>query len=798
MAGEVTLPTIDVTGAPEPATPQGTPALAFGGRVAMVNPDGTVGMVDKADATTALAQGLRPATRAEFDSEDMGAAGQVASGAIGASRGLTFGLSDTAIVGASRALGGEKAAEEYREALNRAKEANPGASLGGEIAGSLAGAFLMPGGGSSAAVKGEGLLARGASRFLAAAPRAALEGAAMGVGNQLSEDTLGNHELNAEKYVASAFKGAVYGGLLGGSLHAAGGAVADKARTFYGAATRGGEALAEGGVYRTAGKLAEDGAEKEASPFMSWLREKVVGGAEEQAFKATGAKIRDVQKLGASAEAQVDRSRRIGRRLLDEGIVTGTASQEQIARRLTAKVKSVGEELGALRASLDKALERPDASKIASRFEAEVMRPLSEVPLGEIEGKPAAAFVESMLEKGGERPDFATLFKYRKRLDTLLERGGEYSRVPGGPAKPGAEQLRALRGIVEEEFEQAGERAAKELGGSFLTEYKLGKEAYSDLITAEKIITKEVARGNANRAISLTDTISGGAGLIAGGAVGQIAGALGNKMLRTYGNQAAADILNRASRLEFLARASAQVDAKITNGVKGFLSGTKAEATATVGPKVTQATVAAIREATRDPAALTAKVGEMLGGRGLNEAAPKTSQAMANTVMRIAAHLQNVAPKEPAPTGVSFVPQRSRPGSASEQARFADAVEAANDPVAVIDDLRRGRVSRVKVEALKACYPQLYQQVRSEIASQAAELRPNLTQQQQIGLSVLFDVPVSAIMQPQNIRAFNQSFAQGANPEQSGEAGGQQPVQPGRGLARKGSLASGFDKQEAP
>ena len=191
----------------------------------------------------------------------------------------------------------------------------------------------------------------------------------------------------------------------------------------------------------------------------------------------------------------------------------------------------------------------------------------------------------------------------------------------------------------------------------------------------------------------------------------------------------------------------------------------------------------------------------MLGGRGLDTAAPNTSQAISTTALRIGAYLRDKAPKDPAPTGASFVPQRPRAGSATEQAKFAEAIEVANNPISVVDDLRRGRVSREKVEALKACWPELYQQIRSEIASQSVEIRPKLSQQQEIAMSVLFDVPVSAIMQPQNIRAFNQSFAQGADPSKAGEAGGAQPMQPTsgvRGLNRKGSLASGFDKVGAP
>lgn len=775
-----TLPEVEVEGAAPPPLPQEPPpgfSFRIGGKSPVVNPDGSVGLIDPKDEQAALEQGLRPATLAEFDRADQGTVGKVASAVIGAGRGVSFGLTDPLLIEGSRFIGGDREAEDTRQALNRAKNANPTESLGGEIAGSLAGMVLLPGSsGARGAVAGESLLARGASRFLAAAPRAALEGAGIAAGQQASEDALGGHEATAQKYVASIAGGAVFGGILGGALHAGGGLAADKARALY-------------------GRVTADLAEREGSPFMSWLRDKITAGAEDQAFKATGAKLKDFQKLGVTAEAQAEKAQRIGRRLLDEGIVTATASQATIAERLTAKVRQVGQELGALRSGLDKALERPSTETIANRIQAEVLAPLERLPGTQTEAAAVRNYALDFIEKAGERPSFETLHEFRRALGDKLN-PKLWAKIPGS-APPAAVELGKVHRILEEEFEQAGERAAKELGTDFGDKYRLAKAAYADLKTAQDIVTKEVARGGANRSISLTDTISGGAGLVAGGGLGGVAAAIGNKAVRTYGNQVAASVLDRASRLEMLQRASEHVNGQIASGVRGFLSGA-GKGAGEKAPAVTAATVSAIREATRDPSALTARVGEMLGGKGLDEHAPKTAQAMASTVMRIAAYLRDKAPKDPTPTGVSFVAEKPRTPSATEIATFAEAVEAANNPMSVVDDLRRGRVSREKVEALKACYPLLYAQVQSEIASQGAELRPKLTQQQQIMMSVLFDVPVSAIMQPKNIRAFNQSFAQGADPNQSGEAGGAQPMPGARGLNRKGSLASGFDQHEAP
>lgn len=787
MADAVSLPEMTVEGGapvPEQAPLQGIAPAP--GMFAIKEADGSVSMVKQEDAEAAVAAGAEPATDIDIAQQDWrgGLAGQAASALIGAGRGLTFGAFDPLAIGVSRALGGDASAEDTRRALRTAKEVNPTASLGGEIAGSLAGMAVLPGGAGGSTLGAESTLGRAAARFATAAPRAGIEGAALGVGQQASEDALGDHAFNGEKYVAAGVGGAVFGVLLGGALSAAGGAVGDKLRPLYGKIGSEAEAVA-GGPYRAAGKTAEAVEEAaQRSPARQWLADQ----AEQQAFKATGAKLKDFQKLGATAEAQAARSGRIGRTLLDEGIVDATASQETIAQRLAAKTKQVGEELGAMRAKLDTALERPSTAAIVERVQKEVLAPLERLPGTQTESAAVRAYLDDFAVKAGERPDFKTLHEFRRALDEKLN-PKLWLKVPG-TAPPAAVELGKVRGILEEEFETAGERAAKELGDTFGEKYQLAKQLFSDLKTAENIVSKEVARGNANRAISITDTIAASHGGVTGMAMGAA-----NKLVRTYGNQVAASLLNKASRLGMLQRAGESVDGAIKSGVRDFLTG-KPAGKAPAAPKVDAETVRAVREAVRDPAALTQRVTDALGGRGLTEAAPKTTQAVASTIMRLAGHIRESAPKEPPQTGVSFLPKPAREPSKTDMARFAQVIEAADNPMSVVEDLRRGKLTPEKVATLKVGYPRLYQAIRRELATQAAELRPKLNTQQEIALSILFDVPVSAMMEPGTILSFQKTIAQGAEPPQAAQAG--QPKTAVRGLNRRGSLAAGFDKQEAP
>lgn len=232
------LAPVTVEGAPTPEAPaNGLPPGVSDraiptedpGHVALTDPDGAVQSVPIENAERAVKQyGYRPSSDVEYYTAKTGTAGTIAAGVAGMGRGLSFGLFDPIEIELSRATGGDQSAEEMRRTLNLLREGHGTASTVGEIGGSLASlAFGLPPG-EAAAVAGESMLARAGSRALQAAPRLFGEGAAMSVGEQLSEDTLGNHEIVAGKYLAAGLQGGVVNLLIGAGLTSAGGAVMDK------------------------------------------------------------------------------------------------------------------------------------------------------------------------------------------------------------------------------------------------------------------------------------------------------------------------------------------------------------------------------------------------------------------------------------------------------------------------------------------------------------------------------------------------------------------------------------------
>lgn len=215
--------------------------------IPMIAPDGGVYEMPINEAIGASQEGwifegaeLRRQRELQEQYGDIG--GQALSAITGAGRGLTFGLSDWAL---TKGLGVDP------QTLRDLEEANPTASLVGEI-GAVVPAALMTGGagatrgllraaatGPRAAARAglgvekaaaklvapmaeRGLFGRMASRAISTGAGSAVEGALYGGGQFLSEAALGNIDLTAENLISNVGMGAALGGGLGAAL---GGAV---------------------------------------------------------------------------------------------------------------------------------------------------------------------------------------------------------------------------------------------------------------------------------------------------------------------------------------------------------------------------------------------------------------------------------------------------------------------------------------------------------------------------------------------------------------------------------------------
>lgn len=863
------IPSVTVEGSAPPPPQEEVRALPTedGKSVVLIDPDGQMVDVPRENAARAIQEfQYRPATDQEEYTQRTGTAGTVAATLAGVGRGISYGTFDSLAIGAERALHGDAEAEEMRRTLRLLKEGHETASLIGEVGGSLA-PMLLGAPPASAEVAGSSLLARATARAVQAAPGALLEGAAIGLGSQLSEDVLHNHELSAQKYVSAGLEGGALGVLLGASLHAGAGAIADKVAARKASdvikhmAYEAGELqphqkleliplseiesrapwssgkidsiakeLGEGkkikpvrlmrgddgawtisdGIHRTAfareAGMTHMPAIVDAGEVISRKAggESAVGNrlanlAEEQAAKSilpsSTITAGELQRLGRTAEEQQGRLRSIGRTLLDEGIVTATSDVKKMSGKITERVAEVGEELGDLRRSFEKAKVRPSAETVATRIGEDVLKPMMDRPFAFADTAVVKPYVEELEKRLAGKTTFESfdeLFKLRAGLDKRLEQMRVWEKV-NGPA-PGHQDLKAIRGILETEFERAADAAALELGENTAQKYRVAKALFSDLKTAEKWSSKAAARSAQNQAISLSDVVASSSGGFGGVAMG-----VANKLRRTYGNQAAALIADKGARIMGVQRAEEAFNRRLEKSVKGFYSGKGGKASSSP-PDVDPETARRLRQAAKNPTALMAHVTKVVAASGLQEAAPRVAQGVASTLMRAGSYLAMHMPPEPPPAGFTFGKPKARALGPYAQAK-QNAVIGALDVEGLLAEIESGRIDRQKVEALKFINPDLHADIVNAMVRHGQENQATLSHQQEVALSILTGQPIGAIMQPKTIKGFQQAHAsQGPAPDPVAGGGAPKPIgsASGGGMSRAASaLQSSTDRMEA-
>lgn len=763
-----------IEGAPPAPTPAGpAPVTAIpapeAGHVYFIDPDGDLSTVPNENAAKAVESGFRPATDAEVYAHENGAMGQVGAASLGVLRGATFGLSDPAALAINRAINGDEDTEKMRRGMDLARRAHSTTSTIGEFGGALAPLML---GAPPVAAAGEGI----AARVAAGIPRLAAEGAAFSTGEQLTEDTLGNHDLVAQKYLSAAVEGGILNVLIGSGLHGAGALLAE------GISARGAAAAARAGE--------EDGSKVAAGSFGSKLADTAETQAAKSMLPPAAIGRSEMSKLGKTAEEQAARLQELGRTGLEEGIVTPLATHEKMVARATERVDAVGEELASIRKGLEKSVVRPSADGVIDGVR-KVAEELNARPFAQADRSAVAPFVEDILKatkaevtSAGDivasKPTFASfadLHELRVSLDAELTKMNAWA-ARSGPQR-GHEALREIRGVLEGEFEKAADAAATDLGHEgLLTKYRTTKALYSDLKTLEGWTGTAAGREMAHRGISLTDTIAAGSGIASGHAVGGLVTGALNKAVRTFGNQMAATAANRVSKLMGVQRATAAFDRRLEKAVQGFYSGKKAaKSVSAASPDISPETARTLRDAVKNPAALTDRVAAAVGAQGFSSVAPKIAQAMSNTILRAATYLSNRLPPEPAPAGFSFGPTKPRAIGPYAQSQLNSVVGALNMD-GVLADIERGRADRQKIEALRIINPDAHAAIIKALMDHGQQAGAELTHQQEVALSILGGQPVGAIMQPKTVRGFQQAHAQ-AGPDPT-ENNGPKPKAVGR------------------
>ncbi len=371
--------------------------------------------------------------------------------------------------------------------LQQESQEHPVASLAGAVGGSLA-----------TGIAASGALPINAASRIGRIAQAAKGGAVLGA---LSNPGDTEGEVSPIQ-AAGRVKGAVAGGLIGG----------------------GGQGVVEG--------------VSSAAKAVAGIPAKLTSKAEERAFKASGAMLRDYRKAAGQ-----DRINEIGRFMLDNGLIKPGMSVEDIAQAASKlkdeNGKAIGtiiEELGTHEATAGGQVSRSDlANEIRNKLIQEAGTP-SVAKSNKAFGELASEF-----ENMGDKNVSVTALQ---KLKNQLQKEINWDRLPGADIPTDEQFNRAAYTSVKDALEKRADSLAEATGRA---DYKDLKSAYRNSSDVAKIAKDQALRKGANNFFSLGDKISGGAGFAAGFASGDSLedrlkrGALGagaaiaTKTARSYG-----------------------------------------------------------------------------------------------------------------------------------------------------------------------------------------------------------------------------------------------------------------------
>jgi hypothetical protein len=283
-----------------------------------------------------------------------------------------------------------------------------------------------------------------------------------------------------------------------------------------------------------------------------------------------------------------------------------------------------------------------------------------------------------------------------------------------------------------------------------------------------------------------------------------LAGA-GMKLARERGNQIVAGMADRFLQLGAAERATQAVSQKISGTFRGYLArATEVLPAMPVAAKLSgglrgtrsladgyQKTVDEVKQAELDPDGHAQKIG--LNISTLSTHAPKVAIALGAKASEVTAYLAaRVPPQPPGPS--SLQPQiKGPPPSEMAMSSFMRVAAVLKDPLSLLTEMRRGQITAEQVDAVKANYPQLYQQFQKAGMEAVANRSTPIPYEKRKQLAVLFQIPTDPVLEPDFVATIQQSYAH------TPDAGAQQAAEEKpRGHSAKGSLKSFATQTQTP
>ena len=591
----------------------GTFGFRRGELIPVIAPDGRTGTIPSDKAAEAFQSGFVYDTerqerldRIEFEGRDLEAF------LAGGARGATLGLSDVLL---------EKTGLVDKRTLEGLEEHEPGASLGGEIAGTAL-PLLIPEPTSSA-----GALARLGSLAVRTAGAPVRAVAKVGIRTRKAVEA-GAEALNitnkplkfaAEKIAARLAEGGTEGALFAGGRAISELALeepdvlAEQTLSEMGAPVllKAGEGAIFGAL--TAGAISggAEASKKLMGPGFRFLRRKIEQATKRETLRSFAAE-RAAKSLGATkAQRRIIEERlgrkifsddeleiiggfeRMGRDLRNEGIVTGRDTVESSHGKILLRLNQLGKQIEDEYSTLDHVARTrtagaqiegivpsagpargpsrlPNTADFDSFIRKEVLNPMASKPTLSSIHKRLSGFMDGWIERqGGSRKiEFGEIWKIRRELDDTIN----WKSVDASQYNVEAREMRnAMRKFTLDKADEA--MTGVETG--FADRFRELNRLYSSLSFAKTASDSGVAAGFGNRTISLTDMMAWGfTGAISSSWVaGLSAGAVNKFIVRERGNQILSAVADRMADLGILGIINRRAQFKMDTIVDSLVAG---------------------------------------------------------------------------------------------------------------------------------------------------------------------------------------------------------------------------------
>ena len=276
--------------------------------------------------------------------------------------------------------------------------------------------------------------------------------------------------------------------------------------------------------------VAVEGVKKGAGAVKDYLSKKA-------ALKATRALGRPTPKQAAEM-ARLGTDEKLGRELLDDGAIPVLGTPGRIAKRVDALKEETGEQIGSL-------IDRGGDQKLidAERLGIEI---LDSPELAQMRTTPGMENTAAMIEKQVETlaKNGKLTLKEAQKLRQGIDKSINFNKA--APEMRGAQeglykQRTAIRDAMNEGINSLPGFAEKDA-------LLKANRKYGRLSEASDILEREIGRDQANRSISLTDTIAGAAGASTGNPAAALALGAANKFGRTFGNSIQARVYDSIAK----------------------------------------------------------------------------------------------------------------------------------------------------------------------------------------------------------------------------------------------------------